>query len=442
MIPSRTIERKRDGEPIDRRELEGFLDAYLDGDVQDYHMAAFLMATFFRGLSGPETETLVRAMLTSGSTLDLSALDGPRVDKHSTGGVGDKVSLALAPLAAECGIRVPMMSGRGLGHTAGTLDKLEAIPGFRTSLALEEFVAVLERVGCAMIGQTAEIAPLDRRLYALRDVTGTVPVLPLIAASIMSKKLAEDLDGLVLDVKVGSGAFIPEEERALGLAGAMVDIGRSWGLTTVALLTAMDRPLGRAVGNGLETAEAIRLLAGEGPRDLEELVLTEVAEMLMVGGLDAGFVAARARARAALDSGRAFERFVVLVEAQGGDASVVDRPERLETAPVRRTVDAWRDGTVIAVEPRALGEGVVALGGGRRAMEDRIHPGVGFAQLVQPGERVDRGDALGVVHAKDAHDADLAADVLRNAVRLGEGAPETRPLVSHRVTMEGVEPAG
>ncbi|HKJ03373.1 MAG TPA: thymidine phosphorylase, partial [Longimicrobiales bacterium] len=328
MIPSRVIEGKRDGASIPAMELEAFLQDFLHDRIPDYQMAAFLMAVYFQGLDGAEADVLVRCMLASGSTLDLSHLPGPRIDKHSTGGVGDKVSLALAPLAAELGLYVPMMSGRGLGHTTGTLDKLEAFPGFRTRLELADFRRVLEDVGCAMIGQTSEIAPLDRRLYALRDVTGTVPVIPLIAASIMSKKLAEDLDGLVLDVKVGGGAFVPEEERALLLAETMVAMGAARGLPTVALLTAMDRPLGRAVGNALETAEAVACLKGEGPADLEALVLLEAAEMVAEGFPDVGPAEARKRAEAALRSGRALERLERLVSAQGGDSSIIHEPRR------------------------------------------------------------------------------------------------------------------
>ena len=356
------------------------------------------------------------------------------MDKHSTGGVGDKVSLVLAPLAAACGLYVPMMSGRGLGHTSGTLDKLEAIPGFRTGLSLETFRSVLARVGCAMIGQTEEIAPLDRRLYALRDVTGTVPVIPLIAASIMSKKLAEDLDGLVLDVKVGSGAFISEEAGALSLARTMVGIGDAHDLPTVALLTAMDRPLGAAIGNGIETAEAIRCLRGEGPEDLVELVTCEVAAMLQVSGTVTDEGAARVHARTALDSGVALERFRQLVDAQGGDPSVADRPESLIRAPVQEPVEATRAGTVLAIDPRPLGEGVVLLGGGRKTMDSAIDLDVGFALEVRPGAEIDVGDVLGVVHARDADGAEVGRRVLRDAVRVGSGVAELRPLVSHRLT--------
>lgn len=434
MIPSRVIEIKRDGGSIRADELESFLAAYLEDEVHDYQMAAFLMAVFFRGLDRAETDVLVRCMLDSGARLDLGHLDGPRVDKHSTGGVGDKVSLVLAPLAAELGMYVPMMSGRGLGHTTGTLDKLEAIPGFRTRLGLTEFRSVLERVGCAMIGQTEEIAPLDRRLYALRDVTATVPIVPMIAASIMSKKLAEDLNGLVLDVKVGSGAFIPDETRALELARSMVAIGTARDVSTVALLTAMDRPLGRAVGNGLETREAILCLRGEGPPDLEELVVAEAAEMVRLAHSGTPAAEAEARARSALASGRALERFVRLVEAQGGDPGIVDAPDALYGAPERCVVEAENAGTVREIEPRPLGLGVVALGGGRLRMDERIDGAVGFELAVRVGDRLEPGAPLGVVHARDPEGLARGVRVLREAVRLGETPGPLRALVSHRVT--------
>jgi len=434
MIPSRVIETKRDGGAIDAEELEAFLQAYLDDDVHDYQMAAFLMAVFFRGLDPAETDVLVRCMLDSGAALDLAYLDGPRIDKHSTGGVGDKVSLVLAPLAAELGLYVPMMSGRGLGHTAGTLDKLEAIPGFRTQLGLDEFRRVLADVGCAMIGQTDEIAPLDRRLYALRDVTATVPAIPLIAASIMSKKLAEGLTGLVLDVKVGDGAFIPEEARALDLARTMVAIGNARSLPTVALLTAMDRPLGRAVGNGLETREAVLCLRGQGPEDLDGLVVAQASEMVRLADADLSPVKAEGLARAALSSGRAFERFVRLVEAQGGDTGVLDAPDQLYTAPRRAEVSAVRAGTVTAIWPRPLGEGVIALGGGRARMAEPIDLGVGFELAVRVGDRVDPDTPLGTVHAGDTDGLARGMAILRNAVRIDDGHVSLRPLISHRVT--------
>ncbi len=435
MISARIIEEKRDGRALEPSALAAFLEGYFRGEVPDYQMAAFLMAAYLRGLDDGETDVFVRCMLESGTTLDLSHLPGPRVDKHSTGGVGDKVSLALAPLAAELGLFVPMIAGRGLGHTSGTLDKLEAIPGFRTDLSLTRFKEVVRRVGCAIIGQTAEIAPLDRRLYAMRDVTGTVSSIPLIAASIMSKKLAEGLTGLLLDVKVGSGAFIADDAGALALAEKMVAIGRTRGLPTVALLTAMDRPLGVAVGNGLEAAEAILCLRGEGPADLRELVVTEAAEMLRLGDPSIDDAHAARRAETALRSGAPVERFRHMVEAQGGDASAVDRPERLYTAAVQSEVRAETAGTVLEVAPRPLGEALIALGGGRTVMHQPIDPGVGFEVRVRPGDTVSRGDLLGVVHAQDEAGVQLGAATLRGAVRLG-GASDAvvrRPLVGQRV---------
>ncbi len=436
MIPARVIEQKRDGQTLAPEALESFLLGYHRGEVPDYQMAAFLMAAYLRGLDDGETDVLVRCMLESGSTLDLTHLPGPRVDKHSTGGVGDKVSVVLAPLVAALDVFVPMMSGRGLGHTTGTLDKLEAIPGFQTDLSLTRFKDVLRKVGCAMIGQTAEIAPLDKRLYAMRDVTGTVSAIPLIAASIMSKKLAEGLSGLLLDVKVGSGAFIPEDDRALELARKMVAIGAARGLPTVALLTAMDRPLGRAIGNGLETREAILCLRGEGPADLRELVLVEATEMIRLGYPNVAEGEARGRAERALDSGAALERFVRLVEAQGGDTGVVDEPDRLVSAAERAEVTAGESGVVLEIAPRPLGEGIVSLGGGRTMMHQPIHPGVGFEMHVGLGDVVSAGDPIAVVHAKDGAGLGVGEGVVRRAVRIGEAGESVshRPLVGARTS--------
>jgi pyrimidine-nucleoside phosphorylase len=373
-------------------------------------------------------------MVASGATLDLSDIAGAKVDKHSTGGVGDKVSLVLAPLAAELGVVVPMMSGRGLGHTTGTLDKLEAIPGFRVDLDLERFRRVLGEVGCAMTGQTREIAPLDRRLYALRDVTGTVASIPLIAASIMSKKLAEGLDALVLDVKMGAGAFLPDAEQARTLAETMVRIGEARGLPTVAVLTAMDRPLGRAVGNGLETAEAIRCLRGDGPDDLEALVVELAAEMAVAPGSGVVDEQERTRARGALHSGGALERFRRMVEAQGGDPRVLDEPNLLHTAVRSGEVLSPRSGTVHGVGPRVLGEAVVSLGGGRARVEDAIDPGVGFEVIVEPGQRVEEGELLGIVHAQDEAAVEVGRRALLTSVLIGDGdPPEALPLIVDRI---------
>jgi pyrimidine-nucleoside phosphorylase len=371
-------------------------------------------------------------MIDSGETLDLGHLDGPRVDKHSTGGVGDKVSLTLAPLAAELGMYVPMMSGRGLGHTGGTLDKLEAIPGFRTDLDLESFTRVVERVGYGMIGQPAEIAPIDRRTYDLRSVTGTVPCIPLIAASILSKKLAEDLDALLLDVKVGDGAFLTDPELSSALARTMVDLADARGVRTVALETAMDRPLGVAVGNALETDEAIATLKGGGPLDFRALVLRQAAEMaaLALGG-EVG--AWETRAAEALDSGAAFARFLRNVEAQGGDPGACERPGPIAPAPEIADVVTSAEGRVLEVAPRALGEGVVTLGGGRARLGDSIDRSVGFEVFVRPGDRVDVGDPIGRVHVSEPGRVDEAVAILRGAVTVGAGEPASLPLVIDRV---------
>lgn len=434
MIPYRVIEAKRDGKTLTEGELAGFLEGFLSGEVADYQMSAFLMAVYQQGLAPDELSVLVDVMLHSGEVLELGSLGRPVVDKHSTGGVGDKVSLVLAPLAAELGLAVPMMSGRGLGHTGGTLDKLEAIPGFRTDLSLVAFREVLAAEGFGMIGQTGEIAPLDRRLYSLRSVTGTVPSLPLIAASIMSKKLAEGLDGLVLDVKVGSGAFLPHPDQARQLARTMVGIGESRGVATVAVLTAMDRPLGRTAGNALEVAEALECLRGGGPPDLRELTVTLAMEMLGVSGEASEGHSQRARVETALDGGGALERLARVVARQGGDPEVVSGGTELPRAPVVRAVRAECGGTVQRVVPERLGYGVIELGGGRRRLDDTIDPTVGFELAVEPGLSVGPGELLGFVHARDEAGADAGERALREACEIDGGAvPLPLPLVMGRV---------
>lgn len=435
MIPVRVIESKRDGATLAPGELEAFLTAYIDGTVPDYQMSAFLMAVVNRGLDSAELDVLVEVMLRSGATLSWPEVPGPRVDKHSTGGVGDKVSLILAPLAAELGIHVPMMSGRGLGHTGGTLDKLEAIPGFRTALGLDEFQAIVREEGFAMIGQTHEIAPLDRRLYALRSVTGTVRSLPLIAASIMSKKLAEGLTGLVLDVKTGAGAFLPEGDDSQELARTMVGIGTSRGVRTSALLTAMDRPLGRKLGNALEVSEALECLEGAGPGDLREVTLALAAEMLRVAGMEEDAERGVLRAGAVLDSGAPLERFRRVARLQGADPRSLEGPGALPRAPEVREVVAPQDGWVHRVEPVPLGWGVIELGGGRVRLDDPpIDPRVGFEIDVAPGEPVRAGQPLGRVHAADEAGAARGGAVLQGAIVLGE-EPGTAalPLVGRRI---------
>ena len=413
--------------------------AYAAGSIPDYQMAALAMAIYFRGLERDETHSLTDAMLRSGATLDLTHLKQPRVDKHSTGGVGDKVSIILAPLVASLGVTVPMMSGRGLGHTGGTLDKLEAIPGFRTGLSLTEAVRQLETIGCALIGQTGEIAPADRKLYALRDATGTVESIPLIAASIMSKKLAEGLTGLVLDVKTGSGAFLPEQARALELARTMIELGADYGVPVVALLTAMDRPLGRACGNALEVEESIMALRGEGPPDLMRVTYALGAEMLLVSGIVRDRDEARRRMEVAISSGAAAECFRNIVAAQGGNPAVVDDPGLLPQAPECELFAAPLDGVVSRVLPRAVGHGIIALGGGRTKVDDLVDPAVGFVITARPGDIVRAGEPLATIFARDAEGVRAGQRALAEAIVIGDEADLPLPLVSHRVTEAGVE---
>jgi pyrimidine-nucleoside phosphorylase len=439
MLAYQLIRRKRDGQALDPEALAGFLRGYQEGRVPDYQMAAFLMAAYFNGLTPVELDTLVRAIIDSGRRVDFGGAPGRRIDKHSTGGVGDKVSLVLAPLAAAAGLQVPMMSGRGLGHSGGTVDKLEAIPGLRLDLSLQAFRDQVLRLGLALISQTPEIAPLDGRLYALRDVTATVESIPLMAASIMSKKIAEGIDALVLDVKVGNGAFLPEEGRALELARTMIGIGQAHGLEVVALVTAMDRPLGRAVGNALELREAVEVLQGAGPGDLTEVCLALTAEMLVLGGVAGSAAEARAIAGARLSDGRALERLARVVEAQGGDARVLDDPDRLPRASVTRVVESDSAGHVAAMDTRALGEAAVALGAGRAELGAVIDPRVGFVLEVQANAEVGPGQPLAVVHAADDAGADRAAAALRAAIRIGSEPGTYRPLISHRITATGIE---
>ena len=440
MIVPRLIERKRDGERLEGAEIRELVLAYATGAVPDYQMAALLMAVYFRGLDSDEMNALMDAMLESGKRLDLTRLPMPRIDKHSTGGVGDKTSLILAPLIASLGVAVPMMSGRGLGHTGGTLDKLESIPGFRTSLSLAEAAKQIARIGCAMLGQTDEIVPADRRIYSLRDATATVEVIPLIAASIMSKKIAESLTGLVLDIKRGSGAFMPKLDDELELAKAMIDLGARHGCPVVALLTAMDRPLGHACGNALEMHEAIEVLKGAGPPDLIEVTLALGSEMLFLAALATSKEAARALMRDAISSGRALLKLEEIVTAQGGDKAVVRDPTRLPQARHKSSFDATHDGIVQSVDPRAIGYGVIALGGGRRNMEEKVDPSVGFVITAKPGHRVTKGQTLATIHARNRGDLDVGRSALEHAIVIGESAPLPLPLVSHRVTARGVEP--
>ena len=395
------IRAKRDGRHLNDAQWHDLIDRYTRGDIPDYQMAAFLMAAFLNGMSDAEMVALTHAMLHSGLVLDLSDLPGRKVDKHSTGGVGDKVSIPLAPIVAACGVPVPMISGRGLGHTGGTLDKLESIPGFSTSLSIAEYRKQLAEIGLVMIGQTDDIAPADRKLYALRDVTSTVEFVPFIAASILSKKLAEGIDALVLDVKFGSGAFMQAEKDARFLAQTLVGVSERFGKPAVALLTDMDQPLGRAVGNWPEVAESIALLRGEAPEDLMEVTMALAAEMIVAGGKAASLLEGTAKAQEAIHSGAAWERFRAMVWAQGGDVAVVDDPNGRTSEAITADVHAPADATgyVSRIDALGVGRAMISLGAGRRTKEDAVDPLAGCLLIKRQGDVVAPGDVLARVTA-------------------------------------------
>lgn len=423
------IRKKRDGEALDRQEIDALVTGATDGSWPDYQIAALLMAIVLKGMTDEETAWLTTSMARSGSQFDLSRLAGRKVDKHSTGGVGDKTSLVLAPLAAACGVVVPMMSGRGLGHTGGTLDKLESIPGFRVDLPAAEIVAALADVGCVIVGQTRDVAPADRRLYRLRDVTATVESIPLITASIMSKKLAEGIDGLILDVKVGRGAFMKSEDDARSLAASMVRAGRLAGVLTEALLTRMDAPLGEAVGNALEVMESIETLRGQGPRDLTMLSVLLAARMVQNAGLAADAAGAERLVREALASGAGLARFRRMVERQGGDPAFVDDPARFVLAAGREYVRAPRAGYVTGLDAMLVGRAAAALGAGRATAEDAVDHGVGARVLVSPGALVRAGDPVLELYHRDGRGLADAAALAASAIELGGAPPAPLPLV-------------
>ncbi len=427
------IAEKRDGRRLDEAQIERLIHAFGSGELADYQMSAWLMAVFFRGMDDEETVALTRAMLRSGDVLDLGDVPGIKVDKHSTGGVGDKVSIALAPLVAACGVPVPMVSGRGLGHTGGTLDKLEAIPGFSVNLDVPTFRRIVREVGTCMIGQTERIAPADKRIYALRDVTATVESIPLIVASILSKKLAEGIDALVLDVKVGRGAFMKTEAHARALAEALVRVGTAAGKRVVALLTDMSAPLGRTVGNAIETREAIEILHGQGPADLVECTYALGAEMLRLGGVAHSKEEAREALRGAIASGKAVEVMERMVAAQGGDASVVARPRRLAVAPVAVEIDAPRGGFVTGIDALEIGLAGVALGAGRTRADQAVDPAVGIELAVARGDRVERGAVLGWVYVRREEDAEAVRARVRGAFAIGDRAEAVPALVMGRI---------
>ena len=427
------IRRKRDGDALTGDAIRAFVSGATDGSWPDYQVSALLMAIVLRGMSLDEAAVLTDAMVRSGRRVDLAEFGGIPVDKHSTGGVGDKLSLVLAPLAAACGATVPMMSGRGLGHTGGTLDKLESIPGFRTRLSLDETREVLRKTGCALIGQTDEIAPADRKLYALRDVTGTVESIPLICASILSKKIAEGIGALVMDVKVGRGAFMKTIEDARQLATWLVGIAERNGVRTEALLTPMDVPLGRAVGNANEVVESIETLKGNGPKDVEGLSVRLAARMLVLAGLHTEEAAAEARVRAALASGAGLEKFRDIIAAQGGDPRVVDDVMRLPQPSARDTWTASHDGVVTGMDAELVGRAAVALGAGRDRAEAPVDPAAGITIVAPIGTRVRTGDIVFQLACSDPARLTGARTLLDGAVAFGEQAPVSAPLVLEQI---------
>jgi pyrimidine-nucleoside phosphorylase len=429
------IRKKRDGGVLQPEELAFLAEGAATGAVADEQLAAFLMAVFFRGLDPVrELPAWLSAMMRSGRVLDLSAIPGRKVDKHSTGGVGDKISLPLAPLAAVCGVRVPMVSGRGLGHTGGTLDKLESIPGFRVDLPLERFVELVDRLGVCLIGQTAELAPVDRKLYALRDATATVESVPLIASSILSKKLAEGIDALVLDVKVGRGAFMKTLLEGRALARTMIDLCAAMGRRCTALLTAMDSPLGFAVGNAVEVAEAIEVLRGHGPADVRELTLQLGVEMLLLGEAAPDRAVARERLERALADGSALRKFAQIIEAQGGDPAVIDDPPRLPAPAQVREVRATRAGIVASIDAEQVGLAAVELGAGRARKEDRVDPAAGLVLRKRVGDEVGAGELIAELHASTEARVSAGEARLRGALVVEDEAPPAQPLVLERLT--------
>ncbi|MBO7299502.1 MAG: thymidine phosphorylase [Kiritimatiellae bacterium] len=433
MVPQWIIEKKRDGGHISEADIRELIDLYSKGEIPDYQMSAFLMAVYFKGMSFDEVTALTDAMMRSGDVLDFSNYGSLSVDKHSTGGVGDKLSIPLAPLVAAVGVVVPMISGRGLGITGGTLDKLESIPGYNTQLTTEQFQDVLAKVGCSIIGQTARLAPADKKLYALRDVTGTVPSIPLISASIMSKKLAEGAAGLVLDVKCGRGAFMKSMDDARILAKTMQAIGRGMGRNIVALLTNMDSPLGEKIGNTLEIEESIDVLKGKGPADIRELTMALAVEMVLLAKLAETPEEAKAKLEVALESGAALQKFREMVIAQGGDARIVDDYSLMPQAPVKLDVCADASGYVETIDADAIGRMVLLLGGGRRQVTDSINYGVGISNLIKLGTEVKPGDRLMTIHAASEAEGKALISSARDAVKLSI-SPLTAPeLIYERI---------
>ncbi|MDD8017546.1 MAG: thymidine phosphorylase [Bacteroidota bacterium] len=438
MTANEIIRKKRNGETLSSDEMKFFIDGYVRGDIPDYQMSAFLMATYFRGMNTKETAEFTRLMLHSGDVVDLSNIPGLKVDKHSTGGVGDKISLPLAPIVAACGVPVPMISGRGLGHTGGTLDKLESIAGFRTNLSIDEYKKVIAEIGLVMIGQTSEIAPADKKMYALRDVTATVECIPLIAGSIMSKKLAEGIDALVLDVKTGRGAFMATYEKSVELAQALVDIGTSFGKETIGFITNMNQPLGYAIGNWNEIVESIECLKGKGPNDIMELTYVLSGAMVWLGKRADSLVHGIEQSKKVVANGSAYEKFLQLVERQGGDVTFLEHPEKYPASKYRHEIRSEKSGYITAIDSLELGLTGITLGAGRTKVDDIIDPKAGINLTKKTGDAVVRGDVLAVFSTDKLSSVDSAAQRILQAFGIGDTQPAPSPLIFSTVDKFGI----
>ena len=433
MLPQWIIEKKRDGHELTEAEIRTFINAYAKGTLPDYQMSAMAMAIYLRGMTPQEIAVLTDAMMRSGDLVDTSSIKKPKVDKHSTGGIGDKISLVLAPLAACCGLAVPMISGRGLGITGGTLDKLDSIPGYRSNLSDQEFIAVIQQCGCSIIGQTKQLAPADKKLYALRDVTGTVASIPLITASIMCKKLAEGLDALVLDVKCGKGAFMRTHKDARALALSMVRVGKAMNKRMAALITDMNQPLGRTAGNALEILESIETLHGKGPKDLTDLTLAFAEEMLIQGKLTTSRAKARKQLLEVLHTGKAFATFRKMVELQGGDVRVVDDPTLLPTARITQPYPSPTSGFVALADAESIGKACVVLGAGRAKTDDTVDLAVGVSGIRKIGEPVKKGEPLLILHANHEQKLAEAKELLKAAFKISKTKPRIPKMILERI---------
>ena len=434
MIPQWIIEKKRDGQILSAEEIKFWIKGYTDGSIPDYQMAALAMAIYFNGMETSEISALTDAMMHSGSVVDTAGIKRYKADKHSTGGIGDKVSLILAPLVACADIAIPMISGRGLGITGGTLDKMESISGYRTDLSIPEFLDVVDKCGCSIIGQTVDLAPADKKLYALRDVTGTVPSIPLISASIMSKKLAEGMDGLVLDIKHGNGAFMKTEEDAEALAKVMVDIGKDMGKGMTAILTDMNQPLGRTAGNALEVIETIEALQGNGAPDLMEVTLTLSAHMLLLAGKADNLQTAISILQDHLDSGRAFEKFLLMIKMHGGDTDIINNPQLLPKANIKHNYLASESGYIKEISAERVGRACLELDAGRRAVTDKIDYAVGISDIHKIGDAVKDGEPIMTIHANDQQKLNAAIQELDAGIIISATPPVSLDLIGKTIT--------